>query len=81
MPAFSITAVSRLAIVDGAIGLCGLITPRNNLDWVSATRRLFVLFSYTLSVITGQRRGDPGNAGKKNSDLGLLFHCFAKLDA
>lgn len=73
------TDLSHLATVDGATGLCGLITPRNSLDWVSAILRLFVLSSYALRVVTGQRRGDPEKVGKKNSDLGLLLlDCFAK---
>ena len=59
IPAFSRKDFSHLARVDELIGLCGFTTARNNLvlPSVSSDLRLFVLDSYTCSVLTGQRIG------------------------
>lgn len=39
MPTFPIIDLSHLATVYGVTGLCGLITPKNNMDWASEASR------------------------------------------
>ena len=54
MPALSKTVFSHLATVDGATGLCGLMTPNNSLIELGFTQSEFLrFFSYAFSVCTG----------------------------